>query len=87
MAVFGRNEIVAGTALAGTLFALAVPTSAQEADPQQDAFASGTTIVTAQKREQAIVDVPLSIMTLSKNDFDNLRFSDFGDYARLSSRS
>lgn len=83
MSVFGRNEIVAATALAGTLCALAVPASAQEADPEQEVFASGAIIVTAQKREQAIVDVPLSITTFSKDDLDNLRVNDFGDYARL----
>lgn len=75
------------SALAAGL-AVGVPALAQDAPVLQptepDAeLPLATIVVTAQKREQAITDVPISITTFSEKDLEQLRVNDFEDYARL----
>ncbi len=48
-----------------------------------DAGALETIIVTAQKRSEPLIDVPMSVTALSGSDLDNLQARDFADYAAL----
>ncbi|NJS13293.1 MAG: hypothetical protein HC788_00330 [Sphingopyxis sp.] len=58
-----------------------IPTavSAQEAEDKAD----GEIIVTAQRREQAIIDVPLSVTALSRADLTRAQVDTLADYAAL----
>jgi iron complex outermembrane receptor protein len=67
--------LLGSTALAGT------PVLAQEA---ADAEASSDTIVvTSQRREQDLQDVPLSVQVLGDQQMDNLQISDIEDYVKF----
>lgn len=57
--------------------ALTVPAYAQEAAP--DSY-PGEIVVTAQKRSQALQDVPASIVALTEEKLENLQVRNFGDY-------
>ena len=59
--------------------------SAQTAPPAtgSDAVGLETVVVTAQKREESIQDVPMGISALSGTTLDNLQARDFADYAAL----
>lgn len=73
----GRTAGVAGAVLAITPVAFA---------QQGDAGASGTleeVVVTATKRSESVQDVPLSIVALGTEKLDELRVSDFTDYAKF----
>ena len=48
-----------------------------------DSYALETVVVTAEKREESIKDVPLAITALSGATLDNLNAHDFADYAAL----
>jgi iron complex outermembrane recepter protein len=61
------------------LLALASPM----AMAQEDTTALGEVFVTAQKREQNLQDVPISIQTLDTKAMDELQVQSFKDYAQL----
>ncbi len=60
--------------------ALATPAFAQDAAPADDGIADGEIIVTAQKRNQNLQDVPVSITALTTDKLENLQVRNFGDY-------
>src|SRR5450432_2958630 len=55
--------------------------AADAAQPSDDALT--TIIVTAEKREEKLKDVPMSITALSGNSLNNLQYRDFSDYAAM----
>jgi outer membrane receptor protein involved in Fe transport len=57
--------------------------AAVEATPssENDTTSLETVIVTAQKRSEALIDVPMSVTALNGTDLDNLQAHDFADYA------
>jgi iron complex outermembrane recepter protein len=59
--------------------------AAVEATPSSDndTAALETVIVTAQKRSEPLIDVPMSVTALNGGDLDNLQARDFADYAAL----
>jgi len=64
---------LAVTASAFALVVAAGPALAQDAAPSQDATSVGDIIVTAQKREQSIQDVPIAVTALSAENLDVLK--------------
>jgi iron complex outermembrane recepter protein len=48
-----------------------------------DSDALATIVVTAEKREEPLKDVPMSITALGGNALDKLQYRDFGDYAAM----
>ena len=56
---------------AGSLLVLASPVAAQQATERQEPTVIDEIIVTAQKREQALNDVPMSITALSGEQLAN----------------
>jgi iron complex outermembrane receptor protein len=66
--------------LSTSLLALGVPALAQTAPP---AAGLEEIVVTAQKREESLQNVPVSIVALSTKKLDQLRVTSFGDYAKL----
>ncbi|MBH0114466.1 TonB-dependent receptor [Novosphingobium sp. YJ-S2-02] len=79
---------MASASLLGTIAAM--PALAQTTAPAADAEArgaagSGTEIlVTARKREERLVDVPISITAFGADDIENKQITDLGDVASLS---
>lgn len=61
--------------------ALAAPAYAQDAPAQESG--NEEIVVTAQKREQNLQDVPISIQALSTTRLDNLGVTNFEDYSQL----
>ncbi len=61
---------------------LAVAVDAAPA-PDNGTNALDTIVVTAQKRSESLIDVPMSVTALSGSDLDNLQARDFADYAAL----
>src|SRR5690349_10413320 len=66
-------------------FALLVPTaaSAQSAAPDDEASVSNEIIVTAQRREERSVDVPITITTVSADQLATANVQALPDIARL----
>src|SRR5690606_37253814 len=64
---------LAVTASAFALVVAAGPALAQDAAPSQDATSVGDIIVTAQKREQSIQDVPIAVTALSAENLDAMK--------------
>jgi iron complex outermembrane receptor protein len=62
---------------------LAQPSAALAADPSTDNDTLQTIVVTAEKREEKIKDVPMSITALGGNALDNLQYRSFSDYAAM----
>lgn len=75
------STFIASTALALTLSALPEPVWAQDAPEAGDG--DGIIIVTAQKREQLLVDVPLSITVVSGETLERQQAVNFQDYLKL----
>src|ERR1700722_14656646 len=50
-------------------------------EPSDNSAGLETIIVTAQKREERLQDVPMSVTALSGSVLDNLQARDFADYA------
>lgn len=64
---------LAVTASAFALVVAAGPALAQDAAPSQDATSVGDIIVTAQKREESIQDVPIAVTALSAENLDAMK--------------
>ena len=62
--------------------ALGLPASAYAATTASDAHELGEIVVTAQKREQALQDVPISIQALTGAKLEALQIRDFNDYVQ-----
>jgi iron complex outermembrane receptor protein len=69
--------------LATTTFLVATPSFAQSASGASDVTGNDEIIVTAQKREENIQNVPISIQALGTRKLDQLNVADFKDYAAL----
>ena len=69
--------LVTGTALGS------VPAFAQAAPASGDSADSGEIVVTAQKREENLQDVPISIQALGAAKLEQNQVSSFDDYAKL----
>jgi iron complex outermembrane recepter protein len=69
-------------ALLTTTIFTATPTFAQSAQSADDT-GSEDIIVTAQKREQNLQDVPISIQALGQSKLENAQVSSFDDYQKL----
>ncbi|MET0308388.1 MAG: TonB-dependent receptor [Sphingomonas sp.] len=63
-----------------TSTAIVLPAFAQEAEPQTT---DPEIVVTAQKREQSLQDVPISIQALSTRKLDELNVTNFEQYSQL----
>jgi iron complex outermembrane recepter protein len=57
--------------------------AADAAQPAADNDALTTIVVTAEKREEKLKDVPMSITALGGNSLDKLQYRDFSDYAAM----
>src|SRR6202789_4382757 len=62
---------------------LAQPSAALAADQPSDSDALATIVVTAEKKEEKLKDVPMSITALGGNALDNLQYRSFSDYAAM----
>lgn len=72
-----RHRVRAGfsASITGSLLALTMPAAAQSVPPELEEV-----VVTAQKREQAIKDVPISITALGSQQLEELRATSVVDY-------
>jgi iron complex outermembrane recepter protein len=75
-----KIAMLAALGVAGPLFAPA-SRAADAAQPSDDALT--TIVVTAEKREEKIKDVPMSITALGGGSLDNLQYRSFSDYAAM----
>tara|TARA_R110000772_G_scaffold31812_11_gene78230 strand:- start:714 stop:3086 length:2373 start_codon:yes stop_codon:yes gene_type:complete len=75
------NCASATAVLAG--FGLASPALAQSAEPSNNYIGAGEIIVTAQKREQSLNDVGLSITAATGDELTALGVNDTGDLAKI----
>jgi outer membrane receptor protein involved in Fe transport len=76
-----RTGKVLGGLLLGTTILAGVPALAQDAataEAEDDVI-----VVTSQRREQDLQDVPLSVQVLGTEQMDNLQVSDFEDYVKF----
>lgn len=72
--------------LATTSLMLTAPAFAQEASgPEQENVGLEAIVVTAQKREENLQDVPVSVTALSAESLTNNRVTDFADLTRAAS--
>ncbi|HEY2465961.1 MAG TPA: TonB-dependent receptor plug domain-containing protein [Steroidobacteraceae bacterium] len=74
-----KLAMLAALGLVGPL--LAPASRAADAAPSDDALT--TIVVTAEKREEKIKDVPMSITALGGGSLDNLQYRSFSDYAAM----
>ena len=75
-----RRNIV--LAMLGSTFLVTTPAFAQ-AEPVEDEVYSDEIVVTAQKREQNLQDVPISIQALGTKKLDQLNVTNFNDFSKL----
>lgn len=68
------------TAISAILAGATAPAHAQ--DPQAEVGTLGQVMVTAQKREENLQDVPLSIQTFGTEQIEQLNIVDFADYVK-----
>lgn len=78
---FSRNELIA--ALLGTT-ALVLPAAAQAQEaPADDEQGFADIVVTAQRREERLQDVPISIKALGQERLEQANVQSFDDYAKM----
>ena len=76
-----KSALNAGVAAMAVALAWSVtPALAAEADAEN--IAPGDIIVTAQKREQALVDVPISLSAFNNEALENNQISELRDFVR-----
>ena len=82
MKKLGSASLLASVALIGLTFAGTASAQDQQVSPEaSDAEAdNGEIIVTAQKREQALLDVPQSVSVISAETLQDLHATQFSDY-------
>src|ERR1700730_16758662 len=76
-----RLAILAVLGMAGPF--LAQRSAAADASGPANSDALTTIVVTAEKREEALKDVPMSITALGGGALDNLQYRSFSDYAAM----
>ena len=76
-----KLAILTALGVAGPL--LVQPSAALAADQPSDNDALTTIVVTAEKKEEKLKDVPMSITALGGNALDNLQYRSFSDYAAM----
>lgn len=83
--LFARSSLTSlGVALAATVAFTSAPAMASEEQPADDNVGTGgEIIVTAQRREQSILTVPLSVASLSTEQMDTQGIRRIDDIARL----
>ncbi|WP_242445938.1 TonB-dependent receptor [Sphingopyxis lindanitolerans] len=69
--------------LATTILCTSGAALAQDASAADGATTDGEIVVTAQKREQNLQDVPISIQALGESRLENAQVSSFDDYQKL----
>ena len=74
---------VSSSALAAVLFAGSVPALAQDAGAPEAATASSEIIVTAQRRAERSVDVPISVTALGPDQLATANVQDLSDISRI----
>jgi len=82
----GRSVLLTHTPVASAvLLALGSPTALAQQTPQEGggATALGEVIVTAQKREQSLQDVPISLDALGQDKMEELHVQNFKDYVQF----
>jgi outer membrane receptor protein involved in Fe transport len=85
---FGKSRpalstpVIRTVLLASTMMTMAPIAAAQDAEPQARSGGVDNIVVTAQKREESIQDVPLSIIALPTEQLEQLEISAFEDYVR-----
>ena len=77
-----RLAILAVLGTAGPLLAQQ-SIAADAAQPADNADALSTIVVTAEKREEKLKDVPMSVTAIGGGTLDKLQYRDFSDYAAL----
>ena len=76
-----KLAILTALGVAGPL--LSQESLAIDATPAMDPDALATIVVTAEKREEPLKDVPMSVTALAGDALDKLQARDFSDYAAL----
>jgi iron complex outermembrane recepter protein len=76
-----KFAVLAALGVAGTF--LSRESAALDATPAADSDALATIVVTAEKREESLKDVPMSVTALGGNSLDNLQYRSFSDYAAM----
>jgi iron complex outermembrane receptor protein len=76
-----KLAVLGALGLAGPL--LSQQSLALDAAPAVDSDALTTIVVTAEKREEPLKDVPMSVTALAGDSLDKLQARDFSDYAAL----
>src|ERR1700734_1924488 len=76
-----KFAVLAALGAAGPL--LSQESAALDATPAADSDALATIVVTAEKREEPLKDVPMSVTALGGDSLDKLQARDFSDYAAL----
>lgn len=79
--VAGRTGRAIGSLLLGSTILAGVPALAQDAATAE--AEDDTIVVTSQRREQDLQDVPLSVQVLGTEQMDNLQVNDFEDYVKF----
>jgi outer membrane receptor protein involved in Fe transport len=83
----GRSVLLTHTPVASAvLLALGSPSALAQQTPQEQggsATALGEVIVTAQKREQSLQDVPISVDALGQEKMEELNVQNFKDYVQF----
>jgi outer membrane receptor protein involved in Fe transport len=74
-----KRAVTTGIPVASAVLAAINPAFAQE---PSDTGALGELVVTAQKREESLQDVPLSIQAIGEEQLDELHIQSFGDYMK-----
>ena len=75
-----NNRIFASALFASTALGLAMPAMAQETAGEDD---DDVIVVTAQKREQNLQDVPLAITAIGTERLDELQVNEFADVVKF----
>ena len=76
------RTMLAYSASAMTLLTF-LPAYAQEARPKEDEQRPDTIVITAQKREETILEVPLTVQAISEDQLENAGVKDVGALAKL----
>ncbi len=81
-----RTQLLRAALLAGSSFAaisLASPAFAQDTPPVAATAGRDVIVVTAQRREESVEDVPMAIQVFSGDDLETLRVSDVKDLSAV----
>ena len=77
------TRLLSGCSMAAMLVSAAMPAHAQESAAAADEIGAGEIVVTANKREQSLSKVGLSVAAMSGEQLTNQRIGDVADLARV----